>query len=204
MGVIIIREMVGTSPQSWSDAARQAVATASKTVRNIQTVEVVKSSAVVAGRRDRRVPRRAQDRLRIRGLNPLYIGLGQEFDSACPTEAGGGRWRVSRKSTFTLAWPAVRRRRRLTDRLDEPAASPPIPNDRPHSAATLMPRGTTWIRSWPATNGRHSGRCGRRNAQNVCPTSSTCARRTCPRPGPPGALPAAGARAPDLRRADGR
>ncbi len=47
MGVIIIREMVGTSPQSWSDAARQAVATASKTVRNIQSVEVVKSSAVV-------------------------------------------------------------------------------------------------------------------------------------------------------------
>ena len=47
MGVIIIREVVGTSPQSWSDAARQAVATASKTVRNIQTVEVVKSSAVV-------------------------------------------------------------------------------------------------------------------------------------------------------------
>jgi dodecin len=47
VGVIIIREMVGTSPQSWSDAARQAVATASKTVRNIQTVEVVKSTAVV-------------------------------------------------------------------------------------------------------------------------------------------------------------
>ena len=44
---IIIREMVGTSPRSWSDAARQAVATASKTVRNIQTVEVVKSTAVV-------------------------------------------------------------------------------------------------------------------------------------------------------------
>jgi flavin-binding protein dodecin len=47
MGVIIIREMVGKSQRSWSDAARQAVATASKTVRNIQTVEVVKSSAVV-------------------------------------------------------------------------------------------------------------------------------------------------------------
>ncbi|MBA2757139.1 MAG: dodecin domain-containing protein [Chloroflexi bacterium] len=39
--------MVGTSPNSWSDAARQAVATASRTVRNIQTVDVVKSSAVV-------------------------------------------------------------------------------------------------------------------------------------------------------------
>jgi len=47
VGVIIIREMVGTSPSSWSDAARQAVATASRTVRNIRTVEVVKSSARV-------------------------------------------------------------------------------------------------------------------------------------------------------------
>lgn len=47
MGVIIIREMVGTSPTSWSDAARQAVATASRTVRNIRTIEVVKQSAIV-------------------------------------------------------------------------------------------------------------------------------------------------------------
>ena len=47
MGVIIIREMVGTSPRSWSDAARQAVATASNTVRNIQSIEVVKSTAEV-------------------------------------------------------------------------------------------------------------------------------------------------------------
>jgi flavin-binding protein dodecin len=45
VGVIIVREMVGTSPNSWSDAARQAVATASKTVRNIRTIEVVKSTA---------------------------------------------------------------------------------------------------------------------------------------------------------------
>lgn len=45
VGVIIIREMVGTSPRSWSDAARQAVATASRTVRNIRTIEVVKSTA---------------------------------------------------------------------------------------------------------------------------------------------------------------
>jgi flavin-binding protein dodecin len=45
VGVIIVREMVGTSPKSWSDAARQAVATASKTVRNIRTIEVVKSTA---------------------------------------------------------------------------------------------------------------------------------------------------------------
>ncbi len=47
MGVIIVREMVGTSPRSWSDAARQAVATAARTGRNIRSVEVVKSTAVV-------------------------------------------------------------------------------------------------------------------------------------------------------------
>jgi flavin-binding protein dodecin len=47
VSVIIIREMVGTSPQSWSDAARQAVATAARTVRNIKTIEVVKSTAAV-------------------------------------------------------------------------------------------------------------------------------------------------------------
>ena len=47
MSVIIVREMVGTSPQSWSDAARQAVATAARTVRNIKTIEVVKSTARV-------------------------------------------------------------------------------------------------------------------------------------------------------------
>jgi flavin-binding protein dodecin len=47
MGVIIIREMVGTSPRSWSDAARQAVATAAHTVRNIREIEVVKSTARV-------------------------------------------------------------------------------------------------------------------------------------------------------------
>ena len=49
MGVIIVREMVGTSAHSWSDAARQAVALASKTVRNIRTVEVVQSTARVEG-----------------------------------------------------------------------------------------------------------------------------------------------------------
>ena len=37
MGVIIVREMVGTSAHSWSDAARQAVAIASKTVSNIRS-----------------------------------------------------------------------------------------------------------------------------------------------------------------------
>ncbi len=47
MGVIIIREMVGSSPESWSAAAAEAVTRASSTVRNIRQVEVVRHTAKV-------------------------------------------------------------------------------------------------------------------------------------------------------------
>lgn len=47
MGVFIVREVVGTSPVSWSDAARKAVSIAARTVRNIREIEVVKSTATV-------------------------------------------------------------------------------------------------------------------------------------------------------------
>ena len=47
MAVLKILELVGTSKQSWSDAAREAVNEAAKTVRGIETVEVVHSRAVV-------------------------------------------------------------------------------------------------------------------------------------------------------------
>jgi len=47
MGVIIIREMVGSSSESWSEAAENAVARASQTVRNIRQVEVVRHTARV-------------------------------------------------------------------------------------------------------------------------------------------------------------
>lgn len=47
MGVIIIREMVGSSPESWSVAAAEAVSRASLTVRNIRQVEVVRHRARV-------------------------------------------------------------------------------------------------------------------------------------------------------------
>jgi flavin-binding protein dodecin len=51
VGVIIIREMVGSSPESWSAAAAEAVARASNTVRNIRHIEVVRHTAKVdAGR----------------------------------------------------------------------------------------------------------------------------------------------------------
>jgi flavin-binding protein dodecin len=51
MPVLKILELVGTSKQSWSDAAREAVNEAAKTVRGIETVEVVSSKAVVQNSR---------------------------------------------------------------------------------------------------------------------------------------------------------
>jgi flavin-binding protein dodecin len=46
-GVIRVIELVGVSDQSWSDAARQAVARASQTLRHITGLDVVHSTAVV-------------------------------------------------------------------------------------------------------------------------------------------------------------
>ncbi len=46
-GVVKVIELVGSSPNSFSDAVRNAVKTASQTIRNIQGVEVVSSNATV-------------------------------------------------------------------------------------------------------------------------------------------------------------
>ncbi len=46
-GVVSVIELVGSSPSSFSDAVRNAVKTASQTVRNIRGVEVLSSSADV-------------------------------------------------------------------------------------------------------------------------------------------------------------
>lgn len=46
-GVVRVIELVGVSDKSWSDAAQQAVARASETVRHITGVDVLHSNAVV-------------------------------------------------------------------------------------------------------------------------------------------------------------
>jgi len=46
-GVIKIVELVGSSPSSFSDAVRNAVSTASQTIRNITGVDVLSSNASV-------------------------------------------------------------------------------------------------------------------------------------------------------------
>ena len=44
-GVVKIVELVGSSPTSFSDAVRNAVKTASQTIRNIRGVDVIGSTA---------------------------------------------------------------------------------------------------------------------------------------------------------------
>jgi flavin-binding protein dodecin len=46
-GVVNVIELVGSSPNSFSDAVRNAVKTASQTIRNIRGVEVLASTADV-------------------------------------------------------------------------------------------------------------------------------------------------------------
>ncbi len=46
-GVVKVIELVGSSPNSFSDAVRNAVKTASRTIRNIRGVEVYNSNADV-------------------------------------------------------------------------------------------------------------------------------------------------------------
>lgn len=46
-GVVKVIELVGSSPTSFSDAVRSAVATASQTIRNITGVDVLSSNATV-------------------------------------------------------------------------------------------------------------------------------------------------------------
>ena len=48
-GVVKVIELVGSSPNSFSDAVRNAVSTAAKTIRNIRGVEVLSSTADVDG-----------------------------------------------------------------------------------------------------------------------------------------------------------
>ena len=47
MSVVKIIELIGSSPDSWEDAAKNAVIEAGKTIRNIKGVDVVNCTAKV-------------------------------------------------------------------------------------------------------------------------------------------------------------
>jgi flavin-binding protein dodecin len=46
-GVYRVTEVIGTSTTSWEDAARKAVETASKTLRDLRVAEVVKQDLTI-------------------------------------------------------------------------------------------------------------------------------------------------------------
>ncbi len=45
--VYVVNEVVGTSTKSWEDAAKQAVETVSKTVKDLRIAEIVKQDVTV-------------------------------------------------------------------------------------------------------------------------------------------------------------
>lgn len=47
MTVVKVIELVGNSPKSWEDAARNALTEAAKTVRNIGGMDVINQTAIV-------------------------------------------------------------------------------------------------------------------------------------------------------------
>ena len=49
MSVIKTIDLVGVSGESWRDAAQQALAEAAKTLRGIESMEVLETSATVEG-----------------------------------------------------------------------------------------------------------------------------------------------------------
>jgi flavin-binding protein dodecin len=49
MSVVKVIELIGTSSESWEDAAKNAVAEASRTIRHITGVRVVGQTATVEG-----------------------------------------------------------------------------------------------------------------------------------------------------------
>ena len=49
MAVIKTIDLVGVSPNSWRDAAQQALAEAAKTIRGIEAMDILDTSAIVEG-----------------------------------------------------------------------------------------------------------------------------------------------------------
>jgi len=76
MAVLKIIEVVGTSAEGWEAAARAAVAQASRSVRHIESLEVVRSSAIV--REDQILEYRLQAKLTFRVEDDADPSLAME------------------------------------------------------------------------------------------------------------------------------
>ncbi len=62
-----VTEVIGVSSESWEAAARNAVETAAKTVRDLRVAEVVRVGRDDRERRDQQLPRAAGDLVQVRG-----------------------------------------------------------------------------------------------------------------------------------------
>ena len=67
-GVYRVIDVIGTSSISWEDAAKRAVSTASKSLRDLRIAEVVEARHEGRGREGRRVPRARAAVVQVRGL----------------------------------------------------------------------------------------------------------------------------------------
>ena len=65
MTVIKTIDLVGVSDQSWRDAASQALAEAAKTLRGIEAMDVLETSATVEGDRIKEYQTHVRIRFRI-------------------------------------------------------------------------------------------------------------------------------------------
>ena len=68
-----VTEVIGVSSESWEAAARAAVETAAKTVRDLRIAEVLQAGPHDRGRRRRELPRAPGDlvQVRRRGMTPV-------------------------------------------------------------------------------------------------------------------------------------
>ena len=67
MSVYRVIDVIGTSTQSWEDAAVTAVNTARKSLRDLRVAEVVEQDLQIDGRRRDRIPVQAAAVLQVRG-----------------------------------------------------------------------------------------------------------------------------------------
>ena len=61
-----VTEVIGVSSESWEAAARNAVETAAKTVRDLRVAEVVREDVTIENGRDQRLPRAPRDLVQVR------------------------------------------------------------------------------------------------------------------------------------------
>ena len=68
-GVYRVIDVIGTSKNSWEDAAKSAVGTAAKSLRDLRIAEVTKMDMKVRGREGGRLPRAGAALVQVRGLS---------------------------------------------------------------------------------------------------------------------------------------